>query len=404
MATTRKSQRSAKGKWRPTKANPAPKVIDLREKGRPAAKKPFYAYWYDAVNKCKGGHQTFATLPEATKWIQDEERDNLARYGRGEPSRAKTRALADVAWAWHSTLTLAHNTINGYRSSVHALVQHFGEETPVAAIDADGVRGFLHDSLKVHKLSRGTVKARLNVLNQIMEYAHERQVCTKNPCKAVVWPKDHQREAYIFTEAEIRAVLRELPGHLRLPVLLCYYSGLRIGEVCGLRKRELDLVRGTVKVVRVRHADGTEQEHAKGGKVGDYADLPDSVLPELRGYLAQYPPLEDGSLFSRKNSATATQKLTQDHLRYEFKKACKAARLPVEEIRFHDLRHTCATNYARHDAPAYVIQAQLRHGRLDTSQRYISKVQDEQRRSWANRVMPTAPGDTPEADPPAAAA
>lgn len=397
MATTRKSsRRSAKG-WRPTPANPARKVADLRHKGRPNATKPYYATWYDAVNKCKGESRAFETLPEAVKWIQDEERDNLARHGMGQPTRIKTRAFGDVAWAWHSTLTMSHCTVRNYRVCVKQLIAHFGHETPVGSIDKDDVRSLLHLWLKVKGLTSGTVKARLNVLNQIMEYSHDRKMRIDNPCKTIGRPRDHQRDAYILTEDEFRSVLGELPGYLTLPVMLAYYGGLRIGEICGLRTRSLDLVGGTVKVIRVVHSDGTEQDHAKGGRVGDYADLPDSVLPEMRRYLAQYPPLADGTLFSSKDRSGAVRPLTQDHLRRGFKMACKAAGLPYQEIRFHDLRHTCATNYARKNAPAYVIQAQLRHGRLDTSQRYIDTVENDQRRSWANQVASASP-EPPEAD------
>lgn len=412
MAATRQAARKGRASTtrkanRGTRRNPARGVVDLRygTPPRPNAKRPYYATWYDAVNKRKGGSKAFSMLPEAVQWIDNMERDNLAAYHRGEPTGTKSRAFGDVATAWAETLTLSRSTIIGYKVNVRGLIAYFGHETPIGSIEKHDVQAMLHDSMKVRGHTNGTAKARLNVLNQIMDYAvdHKPKLRPDNPCRGVLRPRERQREAYIITAAELAAILDHLPAYLHLPVLLSYHGGLRIGEVCALRTRQLDLAGGTVKIVRVRHNDGREQEHAKGGKVGEWADLPDVVLPELRKHARKYPPLADGTLFYFTARNGAVKPLSQSHLRREFIKACKAAGLPVGEIRFHDLRHTCATNYARSNAPAYVIQAQLRHARLDTSQRYISKVQDEQRRNWANIVGGGQATPDDSGQPPAAA-
>lgn len=385
MATTRKRGTKARAN-RGTKRNPARGVVDLREKGRPGARNPYYATWYDAVNKRKGGSKSFSTLPEAVQWVEDQERDNLAAYHRGEPVRAKSRAFGDLASDWARTLTKAHNTVEGYRRHAGQLAKYFGYDRPVAAIEKHDVQAMLHDALIVQGLAEGTVKVRINVLNQIMDAAVDRKLRTDNPCRGVDRPKDRERDAHIFTAGEVAAILSHLPERFHAPVLICYYGGLRIGEVLGLSARTLDLDHGRVKIGRVVHSDRTEQDFTKSGKSAEWADLPEAVLPMLRYLIAKYPPLPNGSLFSHRDSHGIVRAVSQATMRHHFKKACAAAGLPVEEIRFHDLRHSCATQYARANAPAYVIQSLLRHARLDTSQRYIEKVSDEQRRDWANRV------------------
>lgn len=403
-----KSARKGTGRKakRGTLRNPARGVVDLRyaTPPRPNARKPFYATWYDAVNKRKGGSQPFATLPEAVQWIDAMEKDNMAAYYRGEPTGARSgRSFGEVAEAWTNAVTGSRSTINTYKSNARQLIAHFGYDTPIGSIDAHDVKVMLNKVLAVSPRSGGTAKARLNAMNQIMDSALDRKLRSDNPCRGIARPRQHEREPHIVTAEEMNAILKHLPGHLHLPTLLSYHGGLRIGEVCGLRTRDLDLVNGMVKIVRIRNQDGTEQEHAKGGKVGDWADLPDAALPILRRCLEAHPPMADGNLFSFKGRNRAIRPLSQIHLRTEFKRAVAAAGLPVKEVRFHDLRHTCATNYARLNAPAYVIQAQLRHSSLNTSQRYISKVQNEQRRSWSNIVGNAQNAPAPE-DPPASAA
>lgn len=402
-----KSARKGTGRKanRGTLRNPARGVVDLRygTPARPNARKPFYATWYDAVNKRKGGSKSFAALPEAVQWIDAMEADNMAAYYRGEPTGSQSgRAFGEVAEAWTRSLTGHRSTINTYKSNARQLIAYFGYDTPVGSINAYDVRVMLNQVQAVSDRSAGTAKARLNAMNQIMNSALDRKLRTDNPCRGIDAPRQLERDPHIVTADELAAILRHLPGNLHLPVLLSYHGGLRIGEVCGLRARELDLVSGMVKIVRVRNQDGTEQQHAKGGKVGDWADLPDTALPILRRCLESNPPMADGNLFSYTGRNGAIKPLSQVHLRKEFKKACAAAGLP-KELRFHDLRHTCATNYARANAPAYVIQAQLRHSSLNTSQRYISKVQNEQRRSWSN-IVGNAQNAPEDQDPPASAA
>jgi len=51
-----------------------------------------------------------------------------------------------------------------------------------------------------------------------------------------------------FEQAELRAVLAELPADLRPPMLFAYHTGWRIGEVLSLTWRQVDLGAGTVRL------------------------------------------------------------------------------------------------------------------------------------------------------------
>src|SRR6185295_18619193 len=57
---------------------------------------------------------------------------------------------------------------------------------------------------------------------------------------------------YVATTEQVRALHDALPAHLRVAVLLAAYSGLRIGEVLGLRVSDVDFMRGIVHPVQQR--------------------------------------------------------------------------------------------------------------------------------------------------------
>ena len=62
-------------------------------------------------------------------------------------------------------------------------------------------------------------------------------------------PKPKRKSIVIPHEAELAALLDHLRGGpLYLPALVGAYTGLRRGEICGLRWRDLDLDKGTLRV------------------------------------------------------------------------------------------------------------------------------------------------------------
>jgi integrase len=61
--------------------------------------------------------------------------------------------------------------------------------------------------------------------------------------------------------------------------------------------------------------------------------------------------------------------------------ARKKAGLNEPAVKFHDLRHACATNLARAGHSAMVIKAVLRHAGLSTSRIYIDAVSDDEMRA-----------------------
>lgn len=380
MAT---SSRKRKGRKLP------PKITDLREQGRPNAKKPYRAYWWNRFSQPprKGGHATFETLPEAEKWIQDCERDNAAFYQRGHESKVRSRSFGQVADKWASMLRLSYATCAGYRSNVRELQRYFGADTSVSSIDKEDVLGFLHDVQNVRGLTEGTAKVRFNVLNQILDAAMDQGLRADNPCRVIARPRERKHMPYVLTRDQFNAAVWQLPHRYRMPVLLAYHSGLRLGEICALRTRDVDLENGQIQVAGTRLQSGKTQDHPKGGDPSEQATIPDVLIPELELYMKEYPPTPAGELFTSGRYGGSVSPVATSTIRKEFKKACRKANLPADEIRFHDLRHTCATNYAKMDAQAYVIQRLLRHGRLETSQRYIDNaIGDEKAREWANRV------------------
>ena len=91
------------------------------------------------------------------------------------------------------------------------------------------------------------------LLSQILSSAVKAPKLRSSPMEAVqTTPKAKQEEVQILTDAEVKALFTHLAGRIiYLPVLLAFSTGMRRGEVLGLRWRDLDLATGKVQVAQV---------------------------------------------------------------------------------------------------------------------------------------------------------
>jgi hypothetical protein len=116
----------------------------------------------------------------------------------------------------------------------------------------------------------------------------------QSPCRRVPLPKAEREEMRFLTPAQVAALAAAITPRYRALVLVGAYGGLRIGELAGLRRRRVDLLRGSVQVaeivVEVRgilHVGRPRPEPA-----GAPSGWPRFVVEELAAHLARPGDLE----------------------------------------------------------------------------------------------------------------
>jgi len=75
-----------------------------------------------------------------------------------------------------------------------------------------------------------------------------------NPCTDIDLPRARREEMLFLTADEVRAAAEKIEPHFRVLIYTAAYTGLRAGELAGLQRRDVDLLRG---VVHVRRASRT---------------------------------------------------------------------------------------------------------------------------------------------------
>jgi hypothetical protein len=143
-----------------------------------------------------------------------------------------------------------------------------------------------------------------------------------------------------------------------LLVRFAAYTGLRAGELVALRVRHLNLLRGRCEVGEsATEVDGRLVWGPTKTCARRTVPLPRFLRERLAAYLAERPHGPDDLVFTAPQGGPLRE---QKFVAGIFKPAAARAGLP-HRLRFHDLRHTCASLLIAQGASIKAVQAQLGH-------------------------------------------
>ena len=173
---------------------------------------------------------------------------------------------------------------------------------------------------------------------------------------------------------ELSAIVEAMPEQYRALVLLGAWCALRSGELLELRRRDVDVVHGTVRVeravswVRGKAVTGTPKSAAGTRTVA----IPPHIVPVVTHHLEVFTgSAADALLFPGANGVSNLQPST---LYKYWQPARVSAGRP--DLRLHDLRHTGATMAAMAGATLADLQQRLGHSSVNAALRYQHASQD----------------------------
>ncbi len=263
--------------------------------------------------------------------------------------------------------TLRKSTVKGYQSHIKNHIRPALGDKQLRFITRKDVQKF-YNSLKRKEVNRvgnhnkiadSTIRGIHMLLHEILESAVDSNLIFKNPTEGAKLPKSNYAPKKILNEEQLekfmKAILSEPMWHDFFYTEIT--TGLRLGEICGLKWDDLDIDSGKLKVQRsVSQAEGGgvvvgETKTEKGKRT---ILLPKGTLHILKE--------------RKKNTVTEwifpslinPEKPTAPSSAYQrLKVILKDAGLP--DIRFHDLRHTFATHALTSGVDAKTLSGILGH-------------------------------------------
>lgn len=233
------------------------------------------------------------------------------------------------------------------------------------------------------------------IFNAALVRAVEQQVIARNPADAFKkrLPKVEPKEMVTLSPEQSRRLL-DVIGHTRVywPVLLALATGMRRGEVFALRWKHVDLERGSLRVM-----ESLEQTRASGLRFKSpktdrtrVITLPAFAVEELRRLKRQQAE-ELLTLGVRQSDETLVcaradgEPLQPQSLTHQFTRLM--SRIPdLPRVRFHDLRHSHATQLLLAGVHPKVAQERLGHASIITTIDLYSHVTETMQADAAARL------------------
>ncbi len=193
-----------------------------------------------------------------------------------------------------------------------------------------------------------SVNRELSCLRHIFNIGIEWELLTKNPVvsKAIKFDKEKSRTRTLEDDEFFR-LLKACTGQLYQIVIVALNTGMRRGEILGLKWEDIKLDQGKIEV-----------KHTKNDE--------DRVIPisAFLKCLLESMPHRSGYLFLNR------QKAKMSSIKTAWGNVIRKA--GIEDFHFHDLRHTVATRLARAKVTESVIAMILGHKRSTITSRYIN--------------------------------
>ena len=219
-------------------------------------------------------------------------------------------------------------------------------------------------------VTRTTVNRCLQILKRMFNLAIDWGYTVENPVRKVrlFSEKDNLKERILDVGEEVR-LLEASPEHLKPIIIMALNTGMRRGEILGLRWANIDFERKIIKVDKTKSGDQR------------FIEMNSTLLELLRRLRMANP----GSEYVFSNFRTRQPFV---EVGKAFRRACKVA--GIAGVRFHDLRHTFASRLIEAGVDIITVKELLGHSSVKITERY-THTRNELKRRAVEKLAPKSP-------------
>lgn len=316
---------------------------------------PVYeARYRDTAGALRG--RTFRSEKEAKAFLEEV----LVQVRRGEYVRPEDarRSWATVSRAWHVSKSrkVKPQTAHGYDRILKSWLARW-DGIAIGDLSTEHVDALLADMDAAGKATQ-TVHNVFTVAQSVFDFAMKRNLRSTNPCRSLreELPSRAQRDYQprFLTTTEVNTLASHLSPPHDLLVLLDAWSGLRFGEIAGLRVRHVNVLRANVRVEET-YSERFGQGSPKSKRGTRTVPIPPTLARRVADHIATNGLTPDAYLFGSGGPLRRSNFYAR-----VFQPATREAHLTG--LRFHDLRHTFASLKAAQGYSAREVSAWMGHG------------------------------------------
>lgn len=240
-----------------------------------------------------------------------------------------------------------------------------------------------HGNMEGDCLSPKSVQAIMIMFKSVFSYG-EKEFGLNNPGKNVALPKSEFKQIEVFSKAEMEKIRKHaLDDDCQiLGVILCLYTGLRIGEICALKWEDIDI---SNRVIHVRKTlQRIKNPESLSPKTVVIIDNPKSVksirdIPIPDFLLSRLSQIKCNVSFDSYFLTGTDHYIEPRTYQYRYKVFLK--NIHVSYKNFHVLRHTFATECIRLGVDVKTVSELLGHANVRiTLERYVHSSMEMKRK------------------------
>lgn len=294
------------------------------------------------------------------------------KYEGGQLMKAPVQTVGEFLELWLEGLparNLSEHTVAAYRSYTRATIIPEIGRVRLTALRAEHI-----DAMLAHQRERGLKPGSLrkikNTLSSALTDARRRGYISVNPARDAVSPAIRQEPMVTLTEDQTDEFLATIAGDpfYHSFFLMAVTTGMRREELCRLRDTDVDLVEGVLTVQKSKTDKGRRliRLHARTVQaLAQHSLFVDERRRRHRGRWEEhglvFPAVR---LWTYRGKVLAPGRPLQPHSVTQRWEQCRKEKLVPEDMRFHDLRHTHATQLLRAGVNVKVVSERLGHANV----------------------------------------
>jgi integrase len=345
--------------------------------------------------------ETFRTRREADDALHERRKEIERDTYTPQREQMTFDQLVDEFRAAHIASQLREATRRDYESCLSChLLPHF-KGWRVRAITVAAVERY-RDSMLKARHGRRTINKALTLLGSVCRHAVKHGWMATNPASMVAKLRDDTEhdeqpiEDNVLRPVEIQRMLASADERWRVLLMTAVLTGLRAGELLGLRWSDVDWNARQLIVRRsLSRSGGFQQPKTKAGR--RRVDLSELLISELKRWKLKCPKAErddDAEPLDLMFPNTAGKPENHSNVvRRGFKPALRCAGL--REIRFHDLRHTFASLLIDNQEHPKYIQSQMGHSSIKVTMDVYGHLMSATNARAAEKLAKLALGEKP---------
>ena len=257
-------------------------------------------------------------------------------------------------------------------------------------VNEEKVQQFVFDKLDAG-LSEKTIRDIIIVLKMILKFGIKNGYLEYVQIDAKFPSKQEKKDLDVLSKADQKKFMEHLRNNFtfkNLVIFICLSTGMRIGEICGLRWCDVDTVEGVIKVrhtlQRIYIIEG-ETRHTEllldiPKTANSVRDIP--MSSELLKMLKSLNKVVNENYYVISNDIKPIEPRTY---RNYYKKLCK--QLDIPELKFHGLRHSFATRCIESKADYKTVSVLLGHSNISTTLNLYVHPNKEQKKKTIDKML-----------------